>query len=154
MPLKIKHLTKSQSAFTLIELIIVTAIVSVLVAIAVPVYQEYIVKTQTSEAFRLAYGLKNAIATNVQEGTCFADRATIASMKEGVDKMSGKYGKAIVTSAVNGLPPCGITYTFKSNGVSSRIKGKTIVMTVSKDGVLSKDGKTEIDDKYLPQAIQ
>lgn len=133
---------------------IVVAIIGILAAIAIPSYQDNIARSQTSEAFRLAYGLKNAIATNVQEGTCFADRATIASMKEGVDKMSGKYGRAIVTSAVNGLPPCGITYTFKSNGVSSRIKGKTIVMTVSKDGVLSKDGTTEVDDKYLPQAIQ
>lgn len=143
-----------QFGFTLFELMIVVAIISILAAIVIPSYQDNIARSQASEAYRLAYGLKNAITTNIQEGTCFANKARTASTKEGIDKMSGKYGTGTITSTVDGLPPCGIKYKFKGNGVSSELKGKTIAMTVSKDSVLAKDSATDVDDKYLPQVIK
>lgn len=143
-----------QKGFTVIELMIVVAIIGVLSAVAIPVYQENVARSQASEAFRLAYGLKNSITTNVQEGACFANSSRVASTKEGIDKMSGKYGTAIITSMVNGLPPCGIKYTFKDNNVSSKVKGKNIIMIVSKDSVLAKDPLTNLDDRYLPQVIK
>lgn len=133
---------------------ITIVIVGILASIAIPVYQDNIVKAQASEVYRLAYGLKNAITTNVQEGTCFADGALSPSIMEGVDKMTGKYGTAMITSNINGNPPCRIQYIFNNNGVSGRIKGKVIIMTVSKDSVLAKDSATTVADKYLPQAIK
>lgn len=144
----------NQGGFTLIEMMIVIAIIGILSAIAIPVYQDNIVKAQASEAYRLAYGLKSTIVTNIQEGTCFADSATSASTLEGVDKMTGKYGTAIIKSSTNGLPPCVIKYTFNSIGVSDQVKDKTIVMTVNKDSILAKDSATTVADKYLPQAIK
>lgn len=144
----------NQFGFTLIEMMIVIAIIGILAAIAIPVYQDNIVKAQASEAYRLAYGLKNSITTNVQDGTCFADSATSASTVEGVDIMTGNYGTATITATVAGRPPCGIRYVLNSSGVSGQIKGKTIAMTVSRDSVLAKDSATTVDDKYLPQAIK
>lgn len=143
-----------ERGYTLIELMISVAIISILAAIVIPVYQDNIVKAQASEAYRLAYGLKNSITTNVQEGTCFAGSATTASTVEGVDKMTGVYGTATITATPTGRPPCGIKYVLNSSGVSGQIKGKTIVMTVSKDSVLAKDSATTVDDKYLAQAIK
>lgn len=148
-----RHLT-TQFGFTLIEVMIVIVIIGVLAAIATPVYLDYIVKAQASEAYRLAYGLKNAITTNVQSGTCFSEASITPSSVEGVDRMSGVYGVAIIISGTDGRPPCGIRYTFKNSSVSGQVRGKAIVMTVNKDSVLAKDITTTVDDKYLPQAIK
>lgn len=143
--------TVSQSGFTLIEMMIVIVIIGILAAIAVPSYQNYIIKSQVSESFNIAYGLKTSVATNLQEGTCFANGAMTAT---NVDTMSGKYGTAIITADTSGLPPCGIQYTFNSIGVPNQIKEKSLVFNVNDNGVLEKLLTTTVDDKYLPQAIK
>ena len=61
---------KQQSGFTLIELMIVVAIIGILAAIALPAYQDYTIRSKVSEALSLAAGAKTAIAeTNASNGT-------------------------------------------------------------------------------------
>jgi type IV pilus assembly protein PilA len=55
--------------FTLIELMIVVAIVAILATIALPAYQNYLIKSRVSEAFVLASGLKANIILNASEGS-------------------------------------------------------------------------------------
>ena len=150
----LRYSYRSQLAFTLVELMIIIAVVGMLTAIAIPCYQRYIANTQVSETLNIAYGLKTSIATNLQYGTCFANRSPTASTVKGIDSISGKYGTATITSANAGLPPCGIEYTFISNGVSNALQNKTIAFSVSSNGVLGKSSSTTIDEKYLPHALK
>ena len=53
---------KMQKGFTLIELMIVVAIIAILAAIAIPAYQDYLIRTQVSEGAVLADGAKTAVA--------------------------------------------------------------------------------------------
>lgn len=143
--------TINQCGYTLIELMIVIAVIGILAAIAVPYYQDYITKAQVSEAFNMVYGLKTSVATNLQQGTCFANGSMTVT---NVDMLTGKYGTAVITAAVSGLPPCSIEYTFNSSGVSNYIIEKSLVFSVNDNGVLEKLSTTTVDDKYLPNAIK
>ena len=147
----------AQKGFTLIELMIVIAIIGILAAIAIPSYQNYIAKSQVSEAFTLADGLKTSISTNRQAGTCFADGSKTVSTTAGVDNIVGKYGTAVIGAASGGVPPCTITYTFKSTGVSDKLTSKVIPLTVSDNGVLALDTSVTtnvVENDYLPQSIK
>jgi len=55
-------MNKIQKGFTLIELMIVVAIIAILAAIAIPAYQDYVIRSQVSEGATLADGSKTAIA--------------------------------------------------------------------------------------------
>ncbi|MGQ0753222.1 pilin [Acinetobacter baumannii] len=133
----------AQKGFTLIELMIVVAIIGILAAIAIPAYQNYIAKSQASEAFTLADGLKTTIQTNLQNGKCESDITTESTV-------AGKYGTAVVSGATS---PCAITYTFAKNGVSSKLSEKKIVINVQENGVLTKGADTNVDEELLPKSF-
>lgn len=145
-----------QKGFTLIELMIVVAIIGILAAIAIPAYQNYIAKSQVSEALSLSAGLKTAIQTNLQNNTCFADGKTTAGDK---DKLAGKYGDAVIggtaaTAPTSGETGCTITYTFKDTGVSNKVSKSKIVVGVQENGTLVLDTtNTTTNADFLPQSL-
>jgi type IV pilus assembly protein PilA len=79
---------KMQKGFTLIELMIVVAIIGILAAIAIPAYQDYTIRAQVTEGLNLAADLKAAVAENyASTGAWPANNAAV-----GIDQVkSGKY---------------------------------------------------------------
>ena len=85
------EMTKLQKGFTLIELMIVVAIIGILAAIAIPAYQDYTIRAQVSEGLNLAAAAKAAVAESfLNRGTAPANR-TQAGMSATATDTQGKY---------------------------------------------------------------
>ncbi|HHS1840464.1 pilin [Neisseria meningitidis] len=108
-----------QKGFTLIELMIVIAIVGILAAVALPAYQDYTARAQVSEAILLAEGQKSAVTEyylNHGEWPGDNSSAGVASSSE----IKGKYVEKV--EVAKGV----ITATMLSTGVNKEIQGKKL----------------------------
>ncbi|EMU1819804.1 pilin, partial [Neisseria gonorrhoeae] len=108
-----------QKGFTLIELMIVIAIVGILAAVALPAYQDYTARAQVSEAILLAEGQKSAVTEYyLNNGKWPANNgdAGVAS----ASKIIGKYVQKVEVN--NGV----VTAEMKSDGVNKEIQGKKL----------------------------
>ena len=89
---------KKQQGFTLIELMIVVAIIGILAAIAIPAYQDYTIRAQVSEGLNLAGGAKAAISEVVMDSGDFPSDNLTAGLSAAGD-ISGKYVSAVEVGA-------------------------------------------------------
>ena len=145
-----------QQGFTLIELMIVVAIIGILAAIAIPAYQDYTQRAQAGEAFTLVSAAKTAIAEYAQVNGEFPPGAVITSLGLNIAGDAGKYADIVNVADGTGV----ITVTMKASGVGANIQGKTITFTppdLTNIG-LGQGFKwacsSDADDRYLPKDCQ
>ena len=114
---------KNQQGFTLIELMIVVAIIAILAAIAIPQYNDYTARAQLGEAVTLSGGLKTPISAAYSE-----DASAASCVIPTNSVVSGKYvaGTAPGTATATA---CSIISTMKTAGVQAKVSGVTVTQT-------------------------
>ena len=146
-----------QKGFTLIELMIVIAIIGILAVIALPAYQDYTARAQVSEAFALAEGQKAAVVEYYADKGAYPSSNTAAGVAT-ADKITGKY-VATVSIGEKGV----ITATMKKDNVNAALSEKTLTLTpkasVDTDATKNPGSFTwtcdgTIDPKYRPSACR
>ncbi|HEZ5702657.1 TPA: pilin [Neisseria meningitidis] len=157
-----------QKGFTLIELMIVIAIVGILAAVALPAYQDYTARAQVSEAILLAEGQKSAVTEYyLNHGEWPGDNSSAGVASSSTIK--GKYVKEVTVA--NGV----ITATMLSSGVNKEIQGKKLSLwakrqdgsvkwfcgqpvtrndTAKDDVTADTTTNTKIDTKHLPSTCR
>ncbi|ENW0548234.1 pilin [Neisseria gonorrhoeae] len=108
-----------QKGFTLIELMIVIAIVGILAAVALPAYQDYTARAQVSEAILLAEGQKSAVTEYYLNHGIWPKDNTSAGVANPTE-IKGKYVQSVTVT--NGV----VTAQMKPSGVNNEIKDKKL----------------------------
>nr|AAA22914.1 pilin fimbrial subunit [Dichelobacter nodosus] len=153
-----------QKGFTLIELMIVVAIIGILAAFAIPAYNDYIARSQAAEGVSLADGLKVRIAENLQDGECKGPDADPASGVVG-NEDKGKYALAKIDGTYDqskteaGDPNgCKVEITYgqgtAEGKISKLITGKKLVLDQLVNGSFIAGDDTDLADKFIPNAVK
>ncbi|WP_312236510.1 pilin [Stenotrophomonas sp.] len=130
---------KKQQGFTLIELMIVVAIIAILAAIALPMYQDYVAKSQTAAGLAEVTGGKTAAEVALNEGKDFAAAVDIGL----------KVSTRCPTVTVSGVASTGVASIACTLAGNSQVKGKSITLTrAAADGTWT--CATTVAAKYAP----
>ena len=132
---------KNQQGFTLIELMIVVAIIGILAAVAIPSYNDYTARAQVTEAVNLTGGMKTCIAEGISDrgaAPTLANCGAPAAASTVGDNL-GKFVDTVIctqcdgTTAIptDGTIPVIITATFADTGVSSQLQGLTFAISTT-----------------------
>ena len=122
-----KYCFHGSKGFTLIELMIVVAIIGILAAVAIPAYQDYTAKAQASEAMVLLSGVKTPVVEAMSQSLQCALPAGAT--------ITGKFVASLTATAGATTPPtCTIVAMFKSTGVNGKIAGENITLVYTNGG--------------------
>jgi type IV pilus assembly protein PilA len=165
-----------QKGFTLIELMIVVAIIGILAAIAIPAYQDYTIRSQVSEGLSLAGAAKAAVAESYSQTGVAPLNRMVAGMSNVITDTNGKYVQSVAVTTGT------ISIVYGGNEVNQKIAAKVLSLTpyetadasvtwrcgaapipsggtvallgTASGGATAAVGITNVDSKYLPKACR
>ena len=129
-----------EAGFTLIKLMVVIAIVGILAAVALPIYQNYMIRNKVSEGLQVASACKIAVTEAVQSGN--------TAIQNNLCSGSAQYVESVTSGDDGGNP----TVTVSMKGINKDVDGKTIVYTgsIANSTISGWVCTSAIDQKYLP----
>jgi len=130
---------KAQQGFTLIELMIVVAIIGILAAIALPAYQDYTIRSRVSEALTIASGAKATVGENIA-----AENDVNANACRGVSTFSTATKNVASLACADGVLT--VVTTDAAGGVTLTLTPKLVDAGVSWACAVSDSAK----NKYVP----
>jgi type IV pilus assembly protein PilA len=133
-----------QKGFTLIELMIVVAIIAILAAIALPAYQDYIARSQVTTGLADIRGGVTAFEERIQRGT---PTANVVLADIGLQGTTARCATSITNGAVAAASGQEIQCILNGN---PKVKGKIVKLTRTTSGAWDCEISGGLDPKYLP----
>lgn len=148
-------MSSTSRGFTLIEVMIVIAIISILAAIAIPAYQIYIARSQVIESMSLLGTIKGGVVEGYSTSAICIDNT--ANRFLGVDAptdITGNYVESVTTGGT--APNCTISMQLKSIDIAAPLQGKSLQFTLAttNSSLRWQCDSANIADLYLPASCR
>lgn len=143
--------------FTLIELMIVVAIIGILASIAIPAYQNYTARAQVAEAMNMASAFKAELMTKYGESGVCPHSPTDLGL-DVLGTVNAKYVKRVGVNITYTGAICAFEFTFNTTGMNAGIAGKKLIfamMNYAGNGAARWEcGSSQISQMYLPSVCR